>query len=54
MQTPAGSFETVRVERVNDRKKSTVFWLAPARGYMAVRVQQTKDGDEQLKMVLAK
>jgi hypothetical protein len=54
VQTPAGNFDTVRVERVNDKKKSTVFWLAPAKGYMAVRVQQTKDGDEQLKMVLAK
>lgn len=52
VETPAGNFETVRVERVNDKKKSTVFWLAPAKGYMAVRVQQTKDGDEQLKMVL--
>lgn len=50
--TPAGTFETVRVERVNDKKKSTVFWLAPKRGYSAVRVQQTKDGDEQIKMVL--
>ena len=52
VQTPAGMFDTVRVERVNDKKKSTVFWLAPARGYAAVRVQQTKDGDEQIKMVL--
>jgi hypothetical protein len=52
VQTPAGTFDTVRVERVNDKKKSTVFWLAPARGYAAVRVQQTKDGDEQIKMVL--
>lgn len=52
VQTPAGSFDTARVERVNDKKKTTVFWLAPARGYIAVRVQQTKDGDEQLKMVL--
>jgi hypothetical protein len=52
VQTPAGTFDTVRVERVNDKKKTTVFWLAPARNYMAVRVQQTKDGDEQLKMVL--
>ena len=50
--TPAGTFDTVRVERVNDKKKSTVFWLAPKRGYSAVRVQQTKDGDEQIKMVI--
>lgn len=54
VETPAGTFETVRVERVNDKKKSTVFWLAPSRGYMAVRVQQTKNGDEQLRLVLKK
>lgn len=52
VETPAGKFDTSRVERVNDKKKSTVFWLAPSRGYLAVRVQQTKNGDEQLKMVL--
>lgn len=52
VQTPAGTFDTVRVERVNDKKKSTVFWLAPSRNYAAVRVQQTKGGDEQIKMVL--
>jgi hypothetical protein len=48
----AGTIETVRVERVNDKKKSTVFWLAPSRHYLAVKVVQSKDGDEQLKMVV--
>lgn len=52
VETPAGRFETARVERVDDRKKSTRFWLAPARGYQAVRVEQIKDGSEQLKMLL--
>lgn len=52
VQTPAGTFDTVRVERVNDKKKSTVFWLAPSRNYAAVRVQQTKGGEEQIKMML--
>lgn len=52
VQTPAGAFDTVRVERVDDPKKSTRFWLAPSRDYLAVRVEQTKGGDEQLKMEL--
>jgi hypothetical protein len=53
LQVPAGSFETVRVERVDNPKKATRFWLAPARGYGAVRVEQIKGGDEQFKMVLS-
>lgn len=52
VETPAGTFETVRVERVDDPKKSTISWLAPSRGYLAVQVQQTRKGDEQLKMQL--
>ena len=52
VQTPAGKFDTVRVERVDDPKKSTRFWIAPSRDYLVVRVEQTKGGDEQLKMEL--
>ena len=52
IKTPAGTFDTVKVERVDDPKKATIFWLAPARGYLAVRMEQTKGGDEQLKMLL--
>lgn len=54
VKTPAGSFDTVRVERVGDPKKSTRFWLAPSRDWMAVKVEQTKGGSEQLKMLLAR
>lgn len=43
---------TVRVERIDDPKKSVKFWLDPARAYLAVRVEQTKGGDTQLRMVL--
>lgn len=52
VETPAGTFDTVKVERVDDPKKSTISWLAPDRGYLAVKVQQTRKGDEQLKMLL--
>lgn len=54
IKTPAGSFDTVRVERVGDPKKSTRFWLAPSRDWLAVKVEQTKGGSEQLKMLLAR
>lgn len=49
---PSGPIETVRVERTDDKRKSTRFWLDPARDYAAVQVDQIKDGDEQLKMVV--
>lgn len=52
LQTSAGKLETVRVDRVDDPKKTTRFWLAPSRGYVAVRVEQLKNGDEQLKMTI--
>lgn len=52
IRAPAGSFDTVRVERVGDPKKSTRFWLAPSRGYLAVRVDQVKGGSEQIEMLL--
>lgn len=52
IETPAGTFETIRVERVDDPKKSTRFWLAPSRNYLAVKVEQVKKGSEQVKMLL--
>jgi hypothetical protein len=52
LTVPAGRFDTVRVERSDDTRKSTRFWLAPERGYTAVRVEQIKDGDEQVRMLL--
>ncbi|MGQ0619434.1 MAG: DUF3108 domain-containing protein [Panacagrimonas sp.] len=52
IQVPAGRIETVRVERSDDTRKSTRFWLAPDRAYAAIRVEQSKDGDEQIKMQL--
>lgn len=52
LEVPAGRFETVRVERSDDTRRFTRFWLAPERGYGAVRVEQSKDGDEQIKMLL--
>ncbi|MGQ0503078.1 MAG: DUF3108 domain-containing protein [Panacagrimonas sp.] len=52
IDAPAGKFACVRVERVDDKKKSTRFWLAPGRDYVAVRVEQVKEDSEQIKMLL--
>ena len=52
VETPAGTFDAVRVDRVDDPKKSTRFWLAPERNYKVVKVEQVRKGSEQLKMLL--
>jgi hypothetical protein len=53
VEVPAGRFEgAVLVQRVDDKKKSIKFWLAPARDYMPVKVEQVKDGKVELRMVL--
>jgi Protein of unknown function (DUF3108) len=53
VDVPAGRFEdAVLVQRVDDKKKSIKFWLAPSRDYMPVKVEQVKQGSVELRMVL--
>jgi len=52
IETPAGRFETVLVQRVDNPRRSSKFWLAPSRDFMPVKVEQHKDGDSDLRMVL--
>jgi hypothetical protein len=52
VEVPAGKFETVLVQRVDDPRKTSKFWLAPSRDYMPVKVEQVKSGDSELRMVL--
>lgn len=52
IEIPAGRFDTVRVERVDDPNKSTRFWLAPSVHYMPVKVEQIRRGKSELRMVL--
>ena len=52
IKVPAGSYDTMRIERVDDPKKSTRFWLAPELGYRAVRVEQIKKGEEEFHLEL--
>ncbi|WP_131668132.1 DUF3108 domain-containing protein [Psychrobacter pygoscelis] len=42
---PAGTFDTVRVDRIHDdNSRSTSFWLAPSLDYLPVKVMQVNDG----------
>ena len=53
VEVPAGRFEdAVLVQRVDDKKKTTKFWLAPSRDYMPVKVEQVRKGTTELRMVL--
>lgn len=52
METPAGKFDTLRVERVDNPNKSMRFWLAPSRDYTPVRIERIEDGKIKLLMLL--
>jgi hypothetical protein len=54
IETAAGRFDTLRVERVDDPRKSYRYWLAPARGYVPVKIEHLKDGKVELRMNLLK
>jgi hypothetical protein len=45
IKTAVGTVRTVRLERLNDRKRQLRFWLAPSLDYLPVRIErQKKDG----------
>lgn len=45
VSTPAGSYNTVRIDRVHDdNDRVTRFWLAPDLNYLPVQVSQIEDG----------
>jgi hypothetical protein len=52
VETPAGTFETVRVDRVGDPKREAHYWLAPSRDYVPVKLEQLRKGKPELRMTL--
>lgn len=53
LQTPAGSYRTLKMERVRDNnKRATYLWCAPDLNYLPVRVDQREDDDESFRMLL--
>lgn len=42
---PLGRYDTVRVRRIREGKRSTVTWLAPELGWLPVRIEQRRRGD---------
>jgi hypothetical protein len=55
LDTPAGPFETVRVERVREQPgRTTTSWLAPSHGYVPVRIQQREPDGETFELRLVR
>lgn len=54
METAAGKFNTVRVERVDHKKKRLTFWLAADHNYLPIKVKRAKKGGSDLTMTLRK
>lgn len=54
LDTPAGSFDTLLVQRIDDPDSSLRFWVAPSLGYVPVKVQQIEKGETKLQMLLQK
>ena len=52
IEIPAGRFDTIVVQRVDDPNRSTKFWIAPEKDYMPVKVEQLRGGKADLRMVL--
>ena len=52
--TPAGMFDTLLMERIDNPDKQGRFWLAPQQGYMPVRIETKNGGKPMVRLVLAK
>lgn len=52
VKTAAGSFDTIRVERIDNPEKSSRFWVAPARAYVPVKIEHLEKGEVKLRMSL--
>jgi len=54
IEIPAGKFDTILIQRVDDPKKSSKFWIAPELNYMPVKVEQIRGGKADVRMQLKK
>lgn len=54
VSVPAGTVDTVRVERIDAPDRFTRFWLDPERAYAVVRAEQQKADDPPIRLSLRK
>jgi hypothetical protein len=51
---PAGTFDTVRLDRTDSKTRRAQFWLSPEHGYMLIKGEQQRDDDPVVKLMLSK
>lgn len=54
IQTPAGIFDSIKVERDRDVARQTIIWYAPSLDFIPVKLRQIEDGKIQAEMQLIK
>jgi len=54
VETPAGSIDAIRVDRIDSKTRSTRSWVAPSRDFQVIKVESVNRGDVELKMVTNK
>jgi hypothetical protein len=55
LETPAGRFETLRIERVRENPgRTTTSWLAPSEGYVPVRILHRESDGESFELRLVR
>lgn len=52
VSTPAGTFETIRVDRTDNPKRPFHYWFAPSRDYIPVKLEHLKNDKVELRMTL--
>ncbi len=52
VQTPAGSFDTIRMERIDTPNKRAVFWIAPKKDMMPVKIETQNGGKPTVQLIL--
>lgn len=52
IEIPAGKFDTILVQRVDDPTRTAKFWIAPEANYMPIKVEQLRGGKADVRMVL--
>jgi len=52
VETPAGTFDTLRVERVDDPDERLILWATPALDYLPIKVAHHDDDDPVVRMEL--
>ena len=52
VETPAGTFDTLRVDRVDNPNRQLRSWIAPSLDYAPVKIENVEKGEVKLRMLL--